>query len=528
MTSKAKAFITLNKNSMFQDKKAADKWKEKYLDLLDQYDISEQKLLARDELLSKSLKRLIAVAKGLHPVIDDALHTVLQAINKGIKVDRLEAALEDLAKACMQHEIEHSSNLKADILFEYLAGYAEEPATLARLKSLEQRYQADAFADQKSLFKALDQAVPLMLSGSQPNPATATNGAVRNLEPGLIGKAVAIMLENLPIPLGLIQDCHSYRLRLSKSSSAQGLTELLDECAQFLQQVKVQIESEQQDLQNFLSQLTNQLSILSLDAQGASSSLAEQNERDLAWDQSFTERMRDLQTDSQQAQSLTDLKGLINDRLQTLAEELKTRRRDGTDDQDHLRQQLQNMSHKVKAMESETSELKMQLALAYNQALHDPLTGLANRGAYDERLNYEISRWQRDQAPLSLMICDIDHFKHINDTFGHRAGDKTLKIIASILKQHCRQTDFVARFGGEEFVMLLPNTEAESALTLAEKLRQQVELARFAAASKTIKITISFGISQFVQDDNAEQFFERADQALYRAKREGRNRCIIG
>ena len=126
-----------------------------------------------------------------------------------------------------------------------------------------------------------------------------------------------------------------------------------------------------------------------------------------------------------------------------------------------------------------------------------------------------------------MAIWDIDLFKIINDTHGHKAGDKTLIIIAQLLSKHCRKTDFVARFGGEEFIMLLPNTTEQSAATLTNKIRTVIEKTGFNAGGQHINITISCGLSEFRKGDTSGSVFERADQALYQSKANGRNQCIV-
>jgi diguanylate cyclase len=132
-----------------------------------------------------------------------------------------------------------------------------------------------------------------------------------------------------------------------------------------------------------------------------------------------------------------------------------------------------------------------------------------------------------DGTPLSLLVWDIDLFKNINDTYGHAAGNKTLSIIASLLKKYCRQTDFVSRFGGEEFAMLLSNTDKKSAQILADKIHRIIEKTGFTYGGKRISITISCGIADLEQGDTQEKIFNRADKALYAAKKQGRNRSIV-
>jgi diguanylate cyclase (GGDEF)-like protein len=155
----------------------------------------------------------------------------------------------------------------------------------------------------------------------------------------------------------------------------------------------------------------------------------------------------------------------------------------------------------------------------------DPLTGIANRRIFLESLGGAISFAQRHQAPLSIIMADLDHFKSVNDTFGHDAGDQVLQAFAILMVEDSRQEDLVARFGGEEFIMMLPGTDAEEATVIGERLRRHWEEMIFPDAH--IKVTASFGVSGYQPGDTVASFIERADQALYEAKRLGRNQVII-
>ena len=164
---------------------------------------------------------------------------------------------------------------------------------------------------------------------------------------------------------------------------------------------------------------------------------------------------------------------------------------------------------------------------AHHLALLDTVTGLPNRLAYEERMEQEFARWKRFGAPLTLMVWDVDDFKSINDRFGHQAGDRALRVIAQSLKARLRETDFIARFGGEEFVTLLCGTEGEEAIKVAEQMRQSVNENGFHSHGKPVPVTISCGIATFRTSDNFDSVFSRADKALYEAKRAGKNRCEL-
>ncbi|MNP32855.1 Response regulator PleD [compost metagenome] len=158
------------------------------------------------------------------------------------------------------------------------------------------------------------------------------------------------------------------------------------------------------------------------------------------------------------------------------------------------------------------------------KALIDPLTGLPNRAAWSEQVEREMLDWQDKGGHLAMAILDLDHFKRINDNYGHLAGDKVLKIVAEQLRKRLRARDFIARFGGEEFVVLLPQTSPAAAAQVTEVLRAAIEACPFHFKGERVVITTSIGLSAFRTGERGDQVLKRADAALYRAKGQGRNR----
>jgi diguanylate cyclase (GGDEF)-like protein len=156
----------------------------------------------------------------------------------------------------------------------------------------------------------------------------------------------------------------------------------------------------------------------------------------------------------------------------------------------------------------------------------DPLTGLANRRYFLEILENFMSMARRHHTPLTLVMADLDHFKTVNDTYGHAGGDQVLKDFGGLLKKYCRREDLAARFGGEEFIVALPLTDLPGAMIWAERIRLGLEEMVWEQIKSTV--TGSFGISQFYPQDTPESFIERADIALYQAKAAGRNRVMHG
>ena len=156
-------------------------------------------------------------------------------------------------------------------------------------------------------------------------------------------------------------------------------------------------------------------------------------------------------------------------------------------------------------------------------ATSDKLTGLSNRHSLDAKLSSEMERSQRYREPLSIILFDLDHFKRINDTWGHQAGDEVLKRIATIASNLVREPDDLFRWGGEEFLLVAPHTTLHGSIVLAEKLRQAIAAEAFPEVGN---VTSSFGTAEWLPDESREDWFKRVDQALYRAKNTGRNRVV--
>ncbi|MBT2338374.1 MULTISPECIES: GGDEF domain-containing protein [Pseudomonas] len=164
---------------------------------------------------------------------------------------------------------------------------------------------------------------------------------------------------------------------------------------------------------------------------------------------------------------------------------------------------------------------------ATQSALRDPLTGTGNRIAMDQTLTREIDMARRHSQPLSLLMLDIDHFKRINDSYGHSVGDDVLKAVADSIKQQLRNVDMVFRFGGEEFLILLANTNRDAAAMIGERLRYAAQVQDYFAEGARIELTVSLGCATLLPGESVESLLRRADSALYVAKREGRNRLAM-
>jgi diguanylate cyclase (GGDEF)-like protein len=168
-----------------------------------------------------------------------------------------------------------------------------------------------------------------------------------------------------------------------------------------------------------------------------------------------------------------------------------------------------------------------QQAQLRNLMVIDPVTGLHNRRWLSEVFLRQIARCERGNYPVCLAMLDIDHFKSVNDTFGHQGGDRVLAQVGRLMQRQFRPTDLIARYGGEEFAVLLPETDEQAAIAALERFRLVLEQTQTAVAVRTsVKVTVSAGIARWTRDWSLDDLLQRADQALYRAKHEGRN-CVM-
>jgi len=190
--------------------------------------------------------------------------------------------------------------------------------------------------------------------------------------------------------------------------------------------------------------------------------------------------------------------------------------------------QFKDMEEKLAQVEAQAQHYKTQLDEQKELTLQDVLTKLPNRAALDQRFENEFQNAKDYDKPLWVVVADIDHFKNINDTYGHNAGDKTLQVIASAISRSLRGSEFIARYGGEEFVFLIPMAGKGTVNTILNRVRENIKSIPFKFKQESINITISLGATKVkLEDKSPESTFERADQALYKAKSNGRDQVII-
>jgi len=287
-------------------------------------------------------------------------------------------------------------------------------------------------------------------------------------------------------------------------------------------------DSGQHDFQIYLKQLNERLESFQSNLQAASAGHAEGRTAANELHSQLREHVDSLQSSVQDAADLDSLKHVLENRLEGLLGTMDQHQQQRAIREQEVAVRLQSLAERVAHMEQEAQGYRDHLEEQRQKALVDPLTGLPNRAAWSERLEQEMAQWQQHGNTLLIAMLDLDHFKRINDNYGHLAGDKVLKIIAGELRKRLRAGDFIARFGGEEFVLLVPDTSVTAGLKLAENLRAAIEACPFHFKGERVTITVSVGLSAFRAGERSDHALKRADEALYRAKNAGRNRVEQG
>ncbi|EJM97252.1 diguanylate cyclase (GGDEF) domain-containing protein [Pseudomonas sp. GM74] len=348
------------------------------------------------------------------------------------------------------------------------------------------------------------------------SPEPSYSSVASHIEDTLLG-----LLDDLTLPERHRPQAESMRDRLKNGLNWYELLPILDDFATLMLAIT---DSGQHEFEAYLQRLNERLESFQSNLQAATAGHADNRSAARQMDTQIREQVDGLQSSMQEAADLEDLKHVLENHLEGLLGTMDQHQKQRDEREQEVAARLHSLAERVAHMEQEAQGYREHLEEQRQKALVDPLTGLPNRAAWSERLDHEVTQWQQHGNTLLLAMLDLDHFKRINDNYGHLAGDKVLKIIAGVLRKRLRGTDFIARFGGEEFVLLMPSTVPAAGLKLLEALRASIEACPFHFKGEPVTITVSIGMTAFRPGEHGDQVLKRADQALYRAKNAGRNR----
>jgi diguanylate cyclase len=451
--------------------------RQKYLDALERLEAGEARWSQLENALRLIIGRLCLAARGRSEQLDDELRSIGERVRQELSAAQLESCLEPLSRAVAALDS---------------APPAPQPV-----------------------------AQPTPQSASQPESATGSERELR------VHAALAGMLERLAMLPELRPALAELEDRAIADLTPDELAEGLERMARLIGEQRAILAREKLETEELLRQIDARLEDISSYLAGQTEAFESAQESTQQLNLLVLDEVHELNADVERSQDLPQLRGRVRERLDSINSHLQEFR---AREEQRLTGQMSDtgrMRMRIAELERETHALSNRLQHEQQLSMLDALTGIPNRAAYDDRIAHEFRRWQLQEIPVSILAWDIDRFKAVNDAYGHRAGDKVLRVIAQHLAQHVRGTDFVARYGGEEFVMILVGTTAEQALIAADKIRSVIAKIGFHFRNKPVTVTASCGITAFVPEDTPDSAFDRADRALYRAKDAGRNCCRI-
>jgi len=318
------------------------------------------------------------------------------------------------------------------------------------------------------------------------------------------------------------------RSAIEKSNSIEDLVRLKDEILAIAQAYNRMINEERTMVAEFISEIG--VGLLEVERQYLDSiSHSDQSQSENTKFNSLIENhMEDMKKSVQLSTTLAEFRSLVMSKIASIRTALEEKRRSEALRQESLKEEMESLNENLQRMRKEVDQVQERRKALEKEVLVDHLTGVANRRALRERMKNELYRFQRYGHFFSMILFDIDHFKMVNDKYGHWAGDKCLKEIIKRIKPILRETDFIARWGGDEFIIIFPGTDHENAAAVAERIRKLIQNTRFIYHKQEIALTVSIGVSEIQQNDSSqEHLFNRVDKAMYKAKKKGRNMVVL-
>jgi diguanylate cyclase len=462
-------------------------WKQKYRDSLREMEAEEKRWREVEQVLRRLIGRLCAAGMGLDPQLDDELTALAAANRRNADALQLEKLAESLTVAVVA--VDATSPVRR-IPASASPGFAALPPHLVASAP---RPAADAA--KPSRWNSTCDALAALLG---------------RLEAGATGQAA----------LGNLLE------ELAKAETDAALAAVVAHAADLIHERGESLARERLQAAAVLSEVTQRLEEMSGYLAESNSATRSRFDDTQSLNDTVMSHVRELTDEVSGATDLGLLQSAVSVRLESVARQIcdfrareATRRLEYNGRTEHMRVRIADL-------EREAQELHSKLDLEKHGARLDPLTGIANRKSFDERFAQEIARRAQGGTPLAMLLWDIDNFKVINDSYGHRAGDRVLKSVAECFTSALRADDFVARIGGEEFAVLLCGLKLPEAVNIANQVRAAVEAVRFHFRGTPVRVTVSCGITELNCGDASGGAFDRADAALYRAKSGGKNLCI--
>jgi diguanylate cyclase len=449
-----------------------DDWKQKYRDSLLEAEAEEKRWREIEQVLRRLIGRLCAAGMGVDPQLDDELSALAAANRRNADAGELERLAHSLTTAVV----------------------------------------------------AVDATMPLRKLVAPP-PHTAPSAA-KSPRWSSTCAALAGLLERLKSGETDHSTLQSLVAQLTAVETDAALAAIVMQIAELIRERSESLTRERLQAARVLSEVTERLEEMACYLTESNSASRHQFDDTQALNDTVMSHVRELNDEVSEATDIRLLQTVVGARLRSVAKQVSDFRAREANRLVESNGRALQMQKRIADLEHEARELHSKLDREKNVARLDPLTGIANRKSFDERFAQAAAGRAQGKGSVVMLLWDIDSFKVVNDSYGHRAGDRVLQSVAGCLTGALRAGDFVARIGGEEFAVLLSGVELEEAVNIANQARTAVETLRFHFRGTPVHVTVSCGITELHPDEASGVAFDRADAALYRAKNGGRNLCI--
>ncbi len=508
-----------------------ENWKRKYLEALEELENKERDWLALDDALRRGLNRLSLISVGVDTKLDTLMDKLRRGLKAGYRPSDLDEIVESISQRVKVLDQDGSGELNESraVLLQVLESVNFPNSAAAQVDELRHRL-IHGEDDLNMLIDAFSQLVisafygesvlssPFVTDGSAKDDASSHETPVEYV--------FLELLSSLAFSKEFSDRVNSLKEQISNGLGEQDVSSMTGRIIELVVDMRAVFEHEKLELESFLLQLTQRLAELDTMLAGAESTRRASLAGGRQLDAQVKAQVSDIEHVVQNASDLDQMKSAIQVSLDVIRTHLADQREKEELRQHELEAQLKTMTERLKDVEAESESLRDRLDKEHAQAVTDALTGAPNRLAYEQRIEQEYSRWQRYKEPFSMLLMDVDHFKRINDTYGHKAGDRALIAIVKTIEHYMRETDFVGRIGGEEFAIIFTHSRLGEGQIAAEKLRTKIERCEFEFQGNPVPITVSGGITEVREGDIVDDIYDRADKALYAAKGQGRN-CIV-
>ncbi|MBU2893966.1 GGDEF domain-containing protein [Colwellia sp. D2M02] len=514
----------------------------------------EEDFKTQSTLLIQFISKLSLVSKGVDLELDNRLAKLRALFTKSAPIADIENSIAIITKLLQQHAITNEKNIAQMHQRFNFAG--ESLQKVNGLPSDLRRNLRELLSETKSTKDALIQYVPLLsqllefyINALSAKEKAATNGLLttpnnagdsaqttletsseNNSNTASTFELDGSLLEKISVTLSALNlsQAHTNQLLAIKKKLMADTTnkEIVNHFLEIFDVIVAEFKNEQNNAKSFLTSLSDTLTSVQL---AVKETLETQKSSQLANDKInvvLQKQLVDMTGTVEKALSLDQVKLDINDKLQKIAGTLEAKSKIEQQSQLALSQKLTKMAEKVAQLEEKSRVFEEKLAEQQIKSMQDALTKLANRAAFDDYFAKAMVRFQHRPFELALVVIDIDDFKKINDTYGHSAGDKTLQVIANTIQKHVSKDVFVGRYGGEEFVLIYSQTAETDLINELNTINKQVARLPFKFKNNKVSITLSIGATHIRTDDNIHLAFERADEAMYKAKSQGKNQVI--